>query len=333
MLKPLHGADPDLESRLRGFCRQTYAAPMQIVFGLQDPADPAIAVVERLRTEEEDVDIALVVDRRMHGANRKVSNLVNMVRHARHDVLVLSDADMVVGPDYLATAVSELSREGVGAVTFLYTGLAADGVWSRLASLAIAAHFLPSVLVGLKSGRAHPCFGSTIALRRGTLAAMGGFAAIADHLADDYAIGERVRAQGLAVAVAPVAIGHVFCERSLSDLLHHELRWARTVRMLDPAGTAGAIVTHPFPLALIGAASGSWACLALAAVALAGRYVLCRSVERRFAAEANSGWLLPLREILSFAIWIAGFFGRGVTWNDLAYSVAADGRLTLQEDR
>ncbi|MEX6506230.1 bacteriohopanetetrol glucosamine biosynthesis glycosyltransferase HpnI [Jiella sp. M17.18] len=332
LLKPLHGTDPGLADRLRGFCRQTYAAPVQIVFGVQDAADPAIAVVERLRAEADAVDIALVVDRRLHGANRKVSNLANMMRHARHHVLVLSDADMVVGPDYLATAVAELSRPGVGAVTFLYTGIAAAGVWSRLGSLAISAHFLPSVLVGLATGLARPCFGSTIVLTRETLEAIGGFPAVADRLADDYAIGDLVRARGLTVAVPPAAIGHVFSEGSFAELMRHELRWARTVRLLDPAGAAGSIVTHPFPLALIGAAAGSWTCLALAALALVLRLMLCRTVERRFAGERTNGWLLPIREILSPAILVASFFGRGVTWNNLAYSVAADGRLTLQQE-
>ena len=336
VLKPLHGADPGLADRLRRFCRQDYGAPVQVVFGVQSAADPAVAVVERLQAEEQAAELELVIDRRIHGANRKVSNLINMMRRAKHDVLVLSDADMVVGPDYLAVVAAELARHGVGAVTFLYTGIpragsGLRGVWSELASQAISAHFLPSVLVGLRSGLASPCFGSTIALRRETLQAVGGFTAIADRLADDYAIGDAVRAEGLDVAVPATAIGHVFAEASFGALFRHELRWARTVRMLDPAGAAGSVVTHPFPLALAGALGGSWICLGLALLALAARLALCRAVEARFGAERSWAWLLPAREILSFGTLVASFFGRGVNWNNLRYSVSADGRLTLQD--
>ena len=336
VLKPLHGADPGLQDRLRRFCRQDYGAPVQVVFGVQSASDPAVAVVERLQAEEKDADLDLVIDRRIHGANRKVSNLINMMRRAKHDVLVLSDADMVVGPDYLAIVAAELARQGVGAVTFLYTGIARAGpglrgVWSELASQAISAHFLPSVLVGLRSGLASPCFGSTIALGRETLQAVGGFRAIADRLADDYALGDAVRAEGFDIAVPATAIGHVFSEASFGELFRHELRWARTVRMLDPAGAAGSVVTHPFPLALIGVLAGSWICLGLALVALGARLALCRAVEARFAAERSRAWLLPAREILSFGTLVASFFGRGVDWNNLRYSVSADGRLTLQD--
>ena len=175
ILKPLHGVEPGLFANLAGFCVQDYPGPVQIVFGVEDHTDPAIDVVHRLIAEFPDCDIELVVNSFSHGTNRKVSNLINLAAKARHDVLVLSDSDIIVDPDYLKNIVGALDAPGVGLVTCLYRGAAAPGLWARLAAAAIDHHFLPSVLVGLKLGLAKPCFGSTIALRKTTLAMIGGF--------------------------------------------------------------------------------------------------------------------------------------------------------------
>ena len=198
ILKPLHGIEPKLYKNLASFCDQRYAGQIQIVCGVASAADAAIAVVDRLAAVFPAIDVKLVVDPRSHGANRKISNLINMMPAARHDVMVICDSDIAVGPEYLKTVAAHLGEPGVGLVTCLYRGAAATGFWSRLAAAQIDYHFLPSVLVGLKLGLAAPCFGSTMALRRSTLAAIGGLEAVADRLADDYAIGDLVRRQGLA---------------------------------------------------------------------------------------------------------------------------------------
>ncbi|MBX9659111.1 MAG: glycosyltransferase, partial [Nitrospiraceae bacterium] len=178
ILKPLYGDEPELFENLVSFCRQDYAGSVQIIFGVQRPDDSAIAIVRQLTSVMPDRDIVLVIDERQHGANRKVSNLINMAARARHEIIVLADSDMRVGPDYLDIVVSTLDRPGVGLVTCLYRGQAVAGFWSQVAVQAIDTHFLPNVLVGLSLGLAHPCFGSTIALRRQTLDAIGGFAAV-----------------------------------------------------------------------------------------------------------------------------------------------------------
>src|SRR5499427_8700512 len=256
ILKPLHGAEPGLSENLASFCTQNYPGAVQIILGVQDPRDDAIAVVEQLRARYRDCHLYLVVDTTIHGLNRKVSNLVNMWRHVEHDVVVVADSDMWVDPDYLSRVVAALEQRDVGAVTCLYHGLAATGIWARLAELGINAHFLPNVIVGLELGLAHPCFGSTIAFKRETLVEIGGFMGVADCLADDYAIGARLRARGYKICVSPITIGHVCGEMSASELWHHEVRWARTIRSVDPLGYAGSIVTHAFPLALIAAVAG-----------------------------------------------------------------------------
>src|SRR5580704_1573810 len=259
ILKPLHGAEPGLFENLASFCTQDYPGPVQIVFGVQDPGDGAIAVVERLRAEHGARHLDLVIDATMHGLNRKVSNLVNMWRHAEHDTLIVADSDMQVDSGYLSRVIAELDESGAGAVTCLYHGLAATGIWAQLAALGINAHFLPSVVVGLGLGLAQPCFGSTIAIRRRALAEIGGFIGVADCLADDYALGAALRARGHKISVSPVTVGHVCAEMSARELWQHEVRWGRTIRSIDPVGYAGSVLTHAFPLALIAALTGLFA--------------------------------------------------------------------------
>ncbi len=328
ILKPLHGAEPDLYLRLAGFCRQDYPSPVQIVFGVADAADPAIAVVRRLIADFPDCDLTLAIDPRRHGANAKVSNLINMLASARHEILALSDSDIAVAPDYLRHVVGSLERSGVGLVTCLYRGTAGSGLWSHLSAMAIDYHFLPSVLVGLRLNMATPCFGSTIALRRATLAAAGGFEAIADRLADDYALGALVRGAGLAVAIPRYAVTHVCTERSAGELVRHELRWARTIRSLDPLGFAGLAITHAVPLALLGLLFGGLTPAAsIVVVALTCRFVLALELDGAFALGGARLWLLPLRDLISFAIFLASYFGRDIEWRGARYGVRADKTL------
>lgn len=332
ILKPLHGVEPDLYERLAGFCRQDYPSPLQIVFGVADAVDPAIAVVRRLIADFPDRDLALVINARRHGANAKVSNLINMQSAARHDILVLSDSDIAVDPDYLRHVVGSLEQPGVGLVTCLYRGVAGSGPGSQVAAalvaMAIDYHFLPNVLVGLRLNMAAPCFGSTIALRRTTLAALGGFEAVADRLADDYALGDLVRGAGLAVAIPRGAVTHVCAERTAAELFRHELRWARTIRSIDPLGFVGLAITHAVPFALLGLVFGGLTPAALILVAtLACRLVLALELDSAFALRGRWLWLLPLRDLISFAIFLASFFGRDIEWRGHRYGVQADKTL------
>lgn len=328
ILKPLHGEEPELAENLRSFLLQNYPGPVQVVFGVQHPADPAIAVVRGLQEAYPDRDIALVIDGRVHGTNRKVSNLINMAGRVRHDVIVLADSDMRAPPGYLRRVVALLGAPGTGAVTCPYHGLAIDTLWSRLTALGIDRHFLPGIAMSVGLGVGHPCMGSTIALRRETLARIGGFECVADELADDHVIGARVRGLGLGLSVAPFTVGHLCPERRLRDLLLQELRWMRTVRQVEPAGHLGSLVTHPFPFALAafliepGLATGA----ALGLAAGAG-FALCLAVERAFGLKRHPYWLLPMRDLLSFALFVASFFGRAVNWRGRDYGVARSGAL------
>ena len=319
ILKPLHGDEPGLFDNLRSFCTQDYRGDIQIVFGVQDPGDGAVAVVERLRKLQAGRDVDLVIDTSVHGINRKVSNLVNMAPRIRHEILVLADSDMRVEPDYLSRVIAALEEPGVGAVTCLYYGVAAGSTWARLGALFINAHFLPSVVVGLAFGLARPCFGSTIALRREALAEIGGFKPFADCLADDYAIGAALRTRGCTIAIPRFAIAHICTEMSLRDLWRHQLRWARTVRSIDPSGYAGSLVSHALAWALIAALLGASSAAALPAVliamaAIACRMALLRQVEHAYALPPQTYGLLPACDLLSFAVFVISFLNWEVSW-------------------
>jgi ceramide glucosyltransferase len=329
LLKPLCGSEPGLEANLISFCNQDYGAPIQLVLGLENDNDPARAVAERLKTLFPDRDIELVIDSRQHGANPKISNLINMSGRARHEVIVLSDSDIRVEPCYLQSVVSALSAPKVGLVTCLYYGFSLCGLWSRLSAAAINEHFLPSALVGLKLGLARPCTGATIAARAETLRNIGGFEVFADQLADDYAIGEAVRKLGFKVAVAPILVGHGCAETSFGELVRHELRWARTLRLLAPWGYAGLVLTHATSLALIAAALGGFGATGWATIALA---LACRlSIRIQLKALSFGGdaslWLSPIRDLLSFAVFLASFLPRPLSWRGSRYVLRSNGTL------
>jgi ceramide glucosyltransferase len=332
VLKPLHGAEPNLHANLASFCLQDYPAPLQIVFGVADPADPAVATARSLIAELPNRDLALIINPQRHGANAKVSNLINMQAAARHDVLVLADSDIAVSRDYLTTVVAALNQPGTGLVTCLYHGAPSTGIWSRLAAAAIDYHFLPNVLVGLKLGLATPCFGSTVALTKSTLAKFGGLQSVADQLADDYALGMAVRDAGLKVAIPRLLVTHVCAEHSLRQLVLHEIRWARTIRAMDPAGFAGLVITFAVPLALLGVIFGGLTPAAwIVAVALACRFALQAELQRLFHLRSGMFWLGPIRDILSFVVFAASFFGRGVEWRGRRYGVKSDNTLAYEE--
>lgn len=327
ILKPLHGDEPGLFGRLMSFCTQDYAAPVQIVFGVQDPNDPAIDIVRKIQAALPDASIDLKIDARLHGANRKISNVVNMVTLAKHPVLVLVDSDIDVGRDYLKAIVGELQKLGDGVVTCLYHGLADKKIAQQLARLAVDTHFLPNAMTAIRLGLASPCFGSTIAIRIETLDRIGGFQAFADCLADDNAIGKAVIESGDVIALPSFAVGHACRQQTVADVISDDLRCARTIRSIDPLGHFGALITHPLPFALIGTALGDPGGIVVAGVALAARVALCHCVERAFGTPRHPYWLIPVRDVLSFGVHVASFFRSDVAWRGYRFRVLDDGRL------
>jgi ceramide glucosyltransferase len=332
ILKPLCGQEPDLLARLLGFAHQCYTGPIQMVFGSQHRTDPAMDAVKRLEELRPDIVVDVAFEPRSFGTNRKVSNLVNMTPLAANDVIVLSDSDIEVGPTYLADVIAELEKPGVGAVTCLYHGIAGEGIWSRLSAMSINTYFLSNVVTALGLRVAQPCFGATIAMRRETLEEIGGFEAFADCLADDYEIGMAVRKAGYGVTIPPYSVGHVCFERTAAELVRHQIRQSRTIRTIDPVGYAGATVSHPFALALIGAVLGSPLGLLVAALAVVCRTVQTIAIERAFALERQPYWLIPFRDLIAFTTFVSGFFGTTVSWRGSRYRVLSDGSVVQRSN-
>ena len=328
VIKPLYGTHPQLARSLSCFCDQDYPGEVQILFGVQDARDPAIAVVEALKAARPELDIELVVDPRLYGANRKASNLTNIATRARHGLLVLSDADIGVRPDYLRRVVAAMSAPGVGAVSCLYVG-GGKGMWGRLAAMQIDYQFLPGAAMGKALGLAQPCFGSTIAISAKVLEEIGGFAAFADHLADDYEIGRAVRARGYRIAIPPMIVSHHCGEETGAQLFDHELRWGRTVRQIDPAGYAGSIVTYPTPLAMVAVALSGLApwSIGLLVATLASRLLLKVCVDAATGSRAGPWWLLPIRDVMSFGVFLSSFAVNTVGWQGRRFRVGPDGVL------
>jgi ceramide glucosyltransferase len=333
ILKPLHGAEPGLYENLRSFAEQDYPA-VQIILGLNGPHDAALPVARRLIRDLPNSDIALVVDPRAHGSNRKVANLENILEAARHSILVLADSDMRVDRPYLDVATAPLHDPRIGAVTCLYKAVSTGGKWSELGALQINFGFLPSALVAQSLGLGGGCFGATIAVRRESLERIGGFMRFRNDLADDHRIGEEVSALGLAVSLSPYLVEARVSEPSFIDLWQHELRWARTVRTIAPAGFAGSVLVHPVALAALGAAAtgfGLTACL-FVAISCVLRWAAARVIANALGVSMPKAWLLLLRDALSFAVFVASFFGRTVFWRDQAFHVEASGRMTVDAD-
>ena len=333
ILKPLHRGEPDLGANLETFFAQVYDGPVQIIFGVHDENDPAISVVRELQAKYPQMDTAIVADTALYGANAKVSNLINMLPTARHDILVLSDSDIAVGTRWLSQVTTALARPGVGIVTCLYTGEPAqDGhpLWSQLAAMSTSYTFLPNAVLGASLGLAAPCFGSTIALRRQTLDEVGGFAAFADQLADDYEMGRAVREIGYTLAIPAMGVGHTAAEASAADLFRHELRWSRTIRLVNPSGHLGSFVTHGFAFALMAAflLHFNAVSLILLAAALTSRLFLKARIDALFGTYAGPFSLMPLRDLLSFAVFLVSLFGERVHWRGSRFAVEPSGVMS-----
>ncbi len=318
----MHGDEPDLFANLMSFCVQDYPAPAQVLFGAQDAQDPAIAVAQsviaaaKARPGQAPRDYRVIVDGDEYGSNRKVSNLINMARSIDGEIVVLADSDIGVEPDYLRRLAAALAAPGVGLVTCLYRGRPNGGLWARLCAMGVDYAFLPNAFFAAALKLAHPCFGATIALRKSTLDEIGGFQLAADRLADDYALGEAVRKTGRTVAVADFAVAHGGAEASFEALWRQEIRWARTIKAIDPLGYGGSLLTHAFALAalaliLSGFDRSGWFVLA---ASMASRALLRSEVDRAFPGEPGPLWLLPARDLLSFAIFLGSYASANVSW-------------------
>lgn len=331
VLKPLCGPEPSLYENLRSFCRQDYPE-YQVIFGVLDRRDPALAVVERLRADFPSLPIEVVINPQQHGSNCKVSNLINMMAQARHDVLVIADSDTCVGPDYLSTVTAPLQDETVGLVTCLYHAVPTRSLFSRLGAMYINEWYMPSVLVAWLFGYQGYVSGQTQCMRRETLEKSGGLQAIANHLADDHELGDRVRGLGLRLVLSHYMPSAECHEPSFDSLTRHEMRWMRTLHVLRPGCFPFMFFSFGLPLALLGvvlatgAASLAAPAWALFGIAVALRIALHLSYRFRGGRAALLDlWLVPWRDLLLCWVWCGSLFTSCITWRGNEFDVDARG--------
>ena len=331
ILKPVKGMDTGLLENFRSFCRQDYPE-YEVVFGVADPEDPAVPVIHRVIAEHPGTTARLVLCLERLGPNGKVSNLDQMAGLARHDILIVSDSDTRVEPEYLRRVAAPLADARVGVVTALYRGVAPEGLAAHLERLMIHATFVPGILAGYLLEGITFAFGATMAVRRKVLDEMGGFAAFAHMLNEDYQIAQRALAAGHAVALADLVVDCVLGRMAFHDVFARQVRWSRTNRIARPGGYALAVIRHgvfwslllllaqgPTPLAL--GALAATAALRLTIVVTVTTWVL------RAPNPARGLWLLPLADALSLLIWALAFTGSTVTWRGQRFRVSREGHL------
>jgi ceramide glucosyltransferase len=331
ILKPLCGAEPGLYDNLRSFCMQNYPR-FEIIFGVRDSGDPARPVVERLIAEFASLPISLIIDPKLHGSNRKVSNLINMLPHANHDLLVMADSDAVVGADYLSTVTAPLRDSEVGLVTCLYRAVPTAGIWSRLGAMYVNDWYMPMVLLSWLFGYRGYVSGQTLCVRHSTLRAIGGLEVLADHLAEDHRLGQLVRGLNLKIELSPYLVDGEYHEPDLRSMARHELRWMRTIRALRPRSFLGLFLTFSLPLASLGIAfvaaapAASPAAWGLFGGCLTARAALHVADRNRCARPILSDlWLLPLCDLLIFWAWCRSLFTSRIAWRNHEFDVDADG--------
>ncbi|HLG97225.1 MAG TPA: bacteriohopanetetrol glucosamine biosynthesis glycosyltransferase HpnI [Bryobacteraceae bacterium] len=324
ILKPVHGSDPGFYEAIRSHAALAFG-DFEILFGIAEADDGARAGIERLMAEFPDVPIRVLVCP-TKAPNRKAGVLIDLEREARYPVLVVNDADIWVPPAYLTEVTAPLMDPTVGLVTCLYRAEVSD--WpSRFEALAIATEFAPSVLVAPLFGVSEFGLGSTLAFRRQDLSAIGGFAAIADYLADDYQLGRRLHQLGRRNVLSPVVVSTRMAAGSWRGAWRHQIRWARTVRLSRAGGYAGLPITFATLWAIAAACAGLWwTALAVLLIRLA-MAVSCGWFVLRSADVWKYMYAIPLRDLWGVAIWAAGLFGNTVEWRGRKLALDKQGRI------
>ena len=329
ILKPIHGRDPRFYEAILSHAAQDYPE-FEILFGVNTPDDTALQDIERLQREFPRLRIESIIVSTT-APNAKVGVLAELARRARYSLLLVNDSDIVVEPGYLRAVTAPLADAGIGMVTCLYRA-AAESWASRFEALGIATEFAPSVLVARLLGVAEFALGSTMVFRAAELERIGGFAAIANYLADDYQLGRHIAQLGYRIEFAPVVVETHLGAGSWGQTWRHQLRWSRTIRVSRPSGYYGYVVTHATLWGLVALATHQWEAgtAALTVRILAGVWVGAgilgdRKVLRDF-------WLIPLRDLFGFAVWAAGIFGDTVQWRDRQLKLRPDGRIYDQID-
>jgi ceramide glucosyltransferase len=338
ILKPVKGVDPRMYSGLASHCRQQYAGRFEIIFGVSSLDDPAVGEIERLRAEFPECTIRLVECRERLGTSGKVSNLVQMLREARYDHVLINDSDIRVSPLYLSRVMECFADERVGMVTAPYIGRTAEArpamtVWARLEALGISTDFLPGVLAARRlEGGIRFGLGSTLAMSKAALVKAGGLEPLVEYLADDYEMGERIVKAGYRVELCGEVVETTVPAYNFHGFRDHQMRWARSTRDSRKLGYVGLGITYALPWAIftcIASGLALWSFTLLSLVALA-RVAVALSVGVGVLGDGQvlrDLWLLPLRDFFGLGFWAWSFAGDTVVWRGEQFRLR-DGRIS-----
>ena len=315
LIVPLRGAEPLLDENLRAFADQTYPE-LQLVLGVAHPDDAALPIARAVQAAFPDRSIDIDIGEEPASRNPKLANVLSMMRLVRNTTLILADSDTRVDGDYVRAVTAPLQDPKIGAVTALFAGVPTNSFASKIGAMFMNEQFIPSALVDRLFGPLRHCFGPTNAFRAAVLQSIGGFEALAPHLADDFMLGKFISQRGLRVVISKYVIRTMVSDATLTELWEHELRWHRTIRGLQPAGYAGMFLTFPIPLALLAfalAARRRPAAVLLVA-AVAGRIALQRVAANALGVPPAAVWMIPVRDAFGLAVWARGLTGHDVRW-------------------
>ncbi len=332
IIKPVKGMDKDSYDNFASFCCQEYSGKLEIVFAVASPDDAAIPIIRQLRDDFTNQDIKLVINPALHGPNQKVSNLINAFPQAGHDIIIISDSDINVEPEYLRSVTAHFADPQIGLVTSLYRTSDVHGIATALEATGFTAEMVPNVLVARQLEGLTFALGASMAVRREALLAIGGFEALSAYLADDYQLGNKIHRAGWKIALDPCFVESVIKPENLMAVLSRQLRWARTMRVSRPGGYLASGITLPFPAVLLATLLAPSPAVGAAAVALL--YVVRLSIStlfsRRFVRDnlfPRWLWLLPLRDMLAFFTWALSFLGNHVEWRGSRFALKPGGTI------
>ena len=334
ILKPVCGAEKHQRENLRSACVQDYPE-FQVVFSVQDANDPALPCLYELQKEFGAERVAVAVENFRAGTNGKINNMIGGLRHARHDVLVISDSDVRLNPEYLKTIVAPLGNADVGCVCTFYKAAGADAWYEKVELLTLNADFITNVLFAHASGASRFCLGASAAIHRSTLEEIGGLEALSDYLVEDYEMGRRVWEHGKKVAIVPYFVDTIVDLKNPAAWWNHQIYWDQNTRAARPFAFFSTALIRSVPFAFIfavmslGDPAGLAVFIGAAGLRLAtAAFILGWGLRDR---EGLRGlWLLPFRDLSSLATWLLAFTKRTTVWRGASFILTKDGRLVAQ---
>ena len=332
ILKPVKGMDAESFRNFASFCRQKYTGPLQLLFAVASSDDPAIGVIRQLMADFPGHDISLTINPAIHGPNYKVSNLINAFPAAKHDLIIVCDSDISVAPDYLRSVTSHFVNPRVGLVTSLYRTSRVHGIPTAIEATGFTTEMIPNVMVALQLEGLSFALGASMAFRREALNDIGGFIALADYLADDYQLGNKIHRAGWLLALDDCFVESIVSAENLATTFSRQLRWARTMRVSRPGGYLASGLTLPAPAAILALLLAPSTAIALTSLlTLYGvRLGVSTLFSRRYVRDdllPRWLWLLPMRDALAFASWAFSFLGNRVQWRGSSFLLKPGGKL------